>query len=171
MPTIVPLPRIANAAVEGLLDRAFGPERRTRTAYRIREGAAWIPSLSFAALLDGSLAGTLQCWPVGLTGHADSCIPLIMVGPVAVEPRHQQAGVGTALMTHALAEADASPVFAETPMMMIGDPGYYQRFGFDAARTAGWQLPGSFEPRRLLARGGNIPDMAGMVGPRLLEPL
>ena len=36
--------------VEQLLDRAFGPDRQARTAYRIRMGMDWLPALSFAAL-------------------------------------------------------------------------------------------------------------------------
>jgi predicted N-acetyltransferase YhbS len=35
---------------------------------------------------------------------------------------------------------------------MIGDPGYYGRFGFIASSTAGWRLPGPVEPSRLLLR-------------------
>jgi predicted N-acetyltransferase YhbS len=36
---------------------------------------------------------------------------------------------------------------------MVGDPDYYDRFfGFSAARTGGWTLPGPWDPARLLCR-------------------
>ena len=51
-------------------------------------------------------------------------------------------------------------------MMLIGDPEYYGRFfGFSAERTADWRLPGPVERHRLLARGPDVPALAGMLGP------
>ncbi|HKH96017.1 MAG TPA: N-acetyltransferase, partial [Beijerinckiaceae bacterium] len=38
-------------AIERLHERAFGPGRFARTAFRIREGAEHLPELSFAALV------------------------------------------------------------------------------------------------------------------------
>ena len=165
MTALVPLAQIDPQAVEALLDRAFGADRRARTAYRVRAGTAAIPELSFAALRDdGSLAGTIQCWPVALACDSGESVPMVMVGPVAVEPELQLGGIGRALTAHMLAAA------GDQPLMLIGDPEYYGRFfGFVADRTGGWRLPGPFEPRRLLARGNGVPDCAGMVGPRMLR--
>ena len=68
MSNIVPLDSIDPALIEALLDRAFEPERHLRTAYKVRAGTDWLPGLSFAALDDEDhLAGTIQCWPVGVT--------------------------------------------------------------------------------------------------------
>lgn len=168
MTELVPLAGIDPQAVEQLLDRAFGADRRGRTAYKVRIGTQPIPELSFAAIRGGVLAATIQCWPVAL--NCDAPVPgcgsvaLVMVGPVAVEPEWQQEGIGRALMEHMLAAA------GDAPLMLIGDPEYYGRFfGFVADRTGGWRLPGPFEPRRLLARG-EVPDCAGELGPRLLLP-
>ena len=70
-PAIIPLADVDPALVEALLDRAFEPERRRRTAYKVREGTDWLPGLSFAALDEHDmLAGTIQCWPVALTDTA-----------------------------------------------------------------------------------------------------
>ncbi|MFN9578520.1 MAG: GNAT family N-acetyltransferase, partial [Novosphingobium sp.] len=49
-PTLIPLDNVDPALVEARLDRAFEPERRQRTAYRLREGLDWLPGLSFAAI-------------------------------------------------------------------------------------------------------------------------
>jgi predicted N-acetyltransferase YhbS len=166
--TLVPLATVPPDLVEALLDHAFGTDRHGRTAYRLREGVAAIESLSFAAMLDGTLAGTIQCWPVALATDAGESVPMVLVGPVAVEPTLQQGGIGRQLMERALAAAEASTLPGTDALMLIGDPEYYGRFfAFGAERTGKWRLPGPFEARRLLARGVAVPDAAGMVGPRL----
>lgn len=163
----VPLATIDPPAVEHLLDRAFGADRHGRTAYRIRDGMRAIQELSFAALEDGELVGTIQCWPVRFAGADGRDVPLAMVGPVAVEPARQRDGIGKLLMDHALAAAE--PSGDARRLMLIGDPEYYGRwFGFTAERTAGWQLPGPVERHRLLARGTDVPEGEGTIGPRVV---
>ncbi|WP_408590450.1 GNAT family N-acetyltransferase [Novosphingobium sp.] len=166
MATIIPLADVDPALVEQVLDTAFEPERHTRTAYRLREGTEWLQALSFAALDDDDmLAGTIQCWPVALTDPTGRAHPLIMVGPVAVLPHAQGLGYGQALMTASLTVIDPR---APLPQVLIGDPEYYGRFfGFSAAHTAGWTLPGPWAPERLLCRTANpaVLPQEGMLGP------
>lgn len=147
---LAPLRAADGAAVEALLDAAFGPDRRGRTAYRLREGAEPVAALSFAAFDEGgALAGSLQCWPILLAVDGGNCHSLVLLGPVAVAPMRQGEGIGRGLMCAALAAADDVGVPA---LALVGDAPYYGRFGFDASRTAGWRLPGPWEPSRLLAR-------------------
>lgn len=163
---ILPLSHADPDDVETLLDAAFGRDRHRRTAYRLRAGVAAIAGLSFGAFDRDRLVGTLQCWPVALAGADGPAEPLILLGPVAVVPERQQHGIGRMLMRAALAAADAS---GADPLMLIGDPEYYERlFGFHAAPTQGWTLPGPFERRRLLVRlsEGRSLAAAGHVGPR-----
>lgn len=143
--TLTPLAKADAPAIEDVLDAAFGTDRHARTAYRLRDGVAWLPELSFAAWHGERLAGTLQSWPVALATPAGE-EELVMVGPVAVLPELQGQGVGKALMDRLI--ADAPDV-----MMMIGDPDYYARWDFTAERTAGWRIEaGPYEQHRLLAR-------------------
>lgn len=163
---LIPLDAIDPALVEDLLDRAFEPARRQRTAYKVREGTDWLPGLSFAAL-DGEdhLVGTVQSWPVALTDAQGRAHPMIMVGPVAVLPGQQGQGYGKALTEACLSAIDPR---APLPQVMIGDPEYYGRFwGFSAEATAGWALPGPWDPRRLLVRCENpaVLPPAGTLGP------
>ena len=55
MIAFVPLATVAGAAVEALLDRAFGPDRHGRTAYKVRGTVAPIAALSIAAVEGGTL--------------------------------------------------------------------------------------------------------------------
>lgn len=162
-----PIAQIDPDAVERLLDRAFGADRRARTAYKVRGTAQAIPHLSFAAVEDGALLGTVQCWPVRLSADHGSTHPLVMVGPVAVEPVRQGTGIGRALVTRALDAARGTG--EDAALMLIGDAEYYRRFGFTADRTGSWRLPGPVERHRLLARGDSVPDLAGLLGPALDE--
>lgn len=158
MTNLVTLSSVNAADVEKLLDDAFGTDRLQRTAYLLRQGVPIIEHLSFAVTENTVLVGSIQCWPVAVSDAA-----LILVGPVAVAPGRQGHGIGHSLMHAALAAARAD----DAPMVMIGDPEYYGRFGFCAARTEGWRLPGPWEPRRLLLRNpGNSPlPQSGMLGP------
>ena len=169
MANLIPLDSVDSALVEALLDRAFEPTRARRTAYRVREGTDWLPALSFAALdSEERLAGTIQCWPVALTEPEEAGgkrHPLIMVGPVAVLPEQQGSGFGQALVTATLAALSPE---APLPQVMVGDPDYYERFfGFSAAHTGGWLLPGPWDPARLLCRSDRpqVLPTRGMLGP------
>lgn len=166
MANLIPLDQVDPALIEELLDRAFDTERKTRTAYKVREGTDWLGALSFAALDESDhLVGTIQCWPVALNTPEGRAVPMIMVGPVAVLPEHQGAGYGKALMTASLAAIDPR---APLPQVMIGDPEYYGRFwGFTNEATGGWDLPGPFEQHRLLVRCDNpsVLPTKGMLGP------
>ena len=166
MANIVPLDSIDSALIEALLDRAFEPGRHKRTAYKVREGAEWLPALSFAALDESDhLAGTIQCWPVALNTPDGRRHPVIMVGPVAVLPELQGLGYGKALMS---ASIGALSPEAPLPQVMIGDAEYYGRFwGFSAEPTQGWSLPGPYDKARLLLRCDkpSILPEEGMLGP------
>ena len=171
MTRISELAGAGDAAIAGLLDAAFGPNRHGRTAYHIRMGMAWLTDLSFAAYDSGDrLIGSLQCWPVALHTPDGKETPLVMVGPVAVMPDAQRHGIGRALMDRLVETVDAHP---RDPLAMIGDPEYYGRFwGLNADVTAGWDAPGPVERHRLLTRQptGIILPPAGMLGPRVGAP-
>ena len=153
-----PLTGISADALNALLDDAFGTDRHMRTAYLLRKGMTAIDHLSFAILDSGVLVASIQCWPVRLDKAA-----LILVGPVAVAARFQNSGLGKQLMQLMLEAATPQ----DPPMVMIGDPEYYGRFGFEADGTSGWTLPGPWEPRRLLLRNSNMVALPthGMLGP------
>jgi len=152
--SIIPLAEIDPQLVEDLLDSAFGTDRHDRTAYKLREGMTMLEGLSLAAVDQEKheLLGSIQCWPIALTDEEGRTHPMIMVGPVAVYPDIQREGIGRAMMAALLKEIQPED---SLPLVMIGDPEYYERFfGFTAEGTGGWTLPGPWEPSRLLMRAG-----------------
>lgn len=159
---ILPLQPSDLPDIEMLLDSGFGPARRNRTAYRLRDGVDPLPGLSFVARDGGALFGSVQCWPLQLRGASGSALPLTLLGPLATAAERRGEGIATRLMHSALGAADAT---GAPPVLLIGDEPYYGRFGFSAAATAGWQLPGPVDRARLLLRGG-----AGLPGIGWVEP-
>lgn len=147
---IIPARAADQPDIERLLDAAFGTDRKARTAYAIRGAAKPLEAFSFVARTkEGTLHGSIQLWPIALEDAAGTRHPLLLLGPVAVAPHLQRSGIGKQLMARALEETDAAAVDA---IVLIGDPEYYERFGFFAAPTAQWTTPGPVERHRLLAR-------------------
>ena len=80
--------------------------------------------------------------------------PVVGIAPLAVRPPDQGSGVGTALMQEVIARGN----LARLPfVLLLGDPGYYLRFGFEPASAHGvWYSQGEpgdphFMVRRLSA--------------------
>jgi predicted N-acetyltransferase YhbS len=132
------------AAREVLLNRAFGRTRRRKTAERLREGRLPAEDLAFSAVdAKGRLIGTIRLWQV----IAGSAGPALLLGPLAVDGKHQGNGVGAALMQRALNEAR---VAGHGAVILVGDASYYGRFGFSNAVSSDLHLPGPVERARLL---------------------
>lgn len=158
-PAIAP-ERITDAAArEALLDRALGDDRRLKPSERLREGRRPADGLALAARAGGRLVGTVRLWPVSAGGR-----PALLLGPLGVEPALQGAGIGSALMRTAIARAAA---LGHRAILLVGDPGYYRRFGFDAAVTGGLAMPGPADPTRLLGLELVPGALAGAAGPVL----
>ena len=162
---LAPLHMADEAAIEALLDLSFGTGRHQRTAYRLRDGVRADPAASCAAFDEhGRLVGSIQSWPLALVQADGSVTPLWLIGPIAVHPDRRSEGIGRTMLRRALDAIDRTGI----PAVLIGDPGYYEPFGFAADATGNWLLPGPFERHRLLARlddGMTLPA-EGMLAPR-----
>ncbi len=130
-------------AREALLDAAFGPARFSKTCERLREGRHAAEGLSFVATDGSAILGTVRLWHVEIGDRAS-----LMLGPLAVASTRRSAGIGGALMDHALRRARK---LGHESVILVGDAPYYARFGFDPALTDGFVLPGPVERERFLA--------------------
>ncbi|MGJ4930540.1 GNAT family N-acetyltransferase [Bradyrhizobium sp. HKCCYLS2038] len=145
-------------ARETLLDACFGDNRHERTCQRLRDGRAPAAGLALSAVRGGQLVGTLRLWHVSAGGR-----DALMLGPLAVAAEARSLGVGAALMNAALMIAASR---GHGAVVLLGDAPYYARFGFDCAKTAALELPGTFERARLLGLelvDGALDGAAGMI--------
>jgi putative acetyltransferase len=116
-----------HSSVAAVHSAAFGArpgERSTeaRLVEDLRADGAAVPELSLVAVDGEDVVGHVMCSRGSLDGT-----PLLGLGPLGVLPSHQRRGVGQALMHGVLAAADA---LGEPAVVLLGDPGYYCRFGF-----------------------------------------
>jgi putative acetyltransferase len=100
----------------------------------LRADPAWLPALSLVATDPG---GTVVGHVLATRGRVDS-VPVLGLGPLSVHPDHQLRGVGSALVHAVLAAADA---LDEPLVALLGDPAYYQRFGFRLSTDHGIEPP------------------------------
>ena len=126
-------------AVRRVEKAAFRRAEEADIVDALRGDEAW--ALSLVAEVDGEIVGHL------LFSRGDRVMTL---GPLAVLPEHQRSGVGAALMREGLARIDE-------PMVLLGHPEYYTRFGFRPAAPLGitnqwgidapaWMVRGELEP-------------------------
>jgi len=147
-----------HAAIEALLDQAFGPDRHNKTSYRFREGVEPLPELALVAREGSTLVGTIAYWPVVL---GDAILPALLLGPVAVEPSLRGLGIGVTLIRRTLAKARRD---GHRLAVLVGDADYYQRFGFEAAERRGIVMPG--QPDRLMVKAlapGALDGVSGVI--------
>lgn len=82
------------------------------------------------------------------------------LGPVTVPPERQGAGIGGVLIRAAL---DQAAMEGWQGVFVLGDPAYYGRFGFDAARASGFDSPYAGPYLMLLPLGGDLPARQGRI--------
>lgn len=131
-------------AVHYLHERAFGPGRFARSAYRLREGVPPIGELSFVARVGTFLVGSNRMSAI-LIGPA----PALLLGPLVVDPAFRSRGIGIALLEASLGAATAA---GHRLVMLVGDEPYYARVGFSRVPAGRVTLPGPVDPRRVLWR-------------------
>ncbi len=165
--TIRPESPLDDVAIERLHDRAFGPGRYARTAFRLREGqgagtSAFCTSrFCFSALVGTLLVGSVRQSPV-MAGD----VPALMLGPLTVDPSFEGVGLGSALVRQALESARSE---GETLVLLVGDAPYYARFGFGIVPAGQLIMPGPVDPKRFLAvelADGALAGARGMVRAR-----
>ena len=148
-------------AIERVLDRAFGPGRHAKVSERVRErGAALEPALSRVALNDAKeIVGVCRIWRVS-AGQ-----PVYFLGPLAVDPAAQQAGLGLTLARDAVAACRAK---GGNGVVLVGTESFFAPLGFSVVPNGRLRLPGPVDPARLLwleLRGGGFNNVRGEMGP------
>ena len=132
------------AAVDALIDAAFGPGRYAKAAERLRENNRLLAELSFTAHAGGALVGAVRLWPIRIGER-----PVVFLGPIAVDPAWRSRGLGAALVRKA---CDAAKAAGWDLIFLVGDPPFFGPLGFEMVPQGKILMPGPVDPRRMLAR-------------------
>jgi predicted N-acetyltransferase YhbS len=153
-------PRDAEA-IEDMTAAAFGPDRFHKTVYRLREEVPPIKDLCFVALDQKSrLVASIRNWPILINDKWSA----VLLGPLSIAPELRGLGYGKALMWHSMAQ---SRMQGHSRIVLVGDPEYYNQFGFRRDLALNIQLPGWVEERRFLALelvAGSMIGVHGTIG-------
>lgn len=147
-------------AIQRLEERAFGPGRFAKTAYRLREGVE--PEWPLCRL---ARIGTMLVGANIMTRIAIGDAPALLLGPLTVEEAFRSRGLGEALATRSL---DAARAAGHELVILVGDPPLYERMGFAPAPYGRFVFPGPVNPGRLLyceLRDGALAAHSGAVRP------
>ena len=126
--------------IRNVNDRAFGRPEEGAVVDELR--ASCEGQLSLVAVVDGAVVGCALFGPVALEEDDGGTVSGMGLAPLAVLPEFQGQGIGTALTSAGLAIIRHAPC---PFVVVLGHPGYYPRFGFEAASTHGvrcqWDVP------------------------------
>jgi putative acetyltransferase len=144
------------AAIRSVNEACFPGPGEANLVDALRHGGSLLVSL--VAVVDDRVVGHIAFSPV-TTDSGDIAVGL---APVAVVEDYRRQGIGAQLVKAGLAAArDAGYGWA----VVLGEPSYYQRFGFTVARAFGLadEFGGgaAFQAMELIA--GGLPRNAGVV--------
>jgi putative acetyltransferase len=114
-------------AVHQVVTSAFGRSAEAKLVRELREAGDTVVSL--VAEEDGQIVGHV------LLSKMDAPFPALALAPVSVIPTRQRSGIGSALIKGAVNRARSGGWAA---IFVLGDPNYYERFGFDREAAAGF---------------------------------
>jgi putative acetyltransferase len=148
--TVEDIPGIRN-----VIRAAFGRSGESDLVEGLRRSGALI--VSAVALSDGRVVGhvAFSGVTVGRSGRA------VGLAPVAVTPNCQGNGVGSALIRWGLEECGR---LGHKVVIVLGDPGYYGRFGFATASRFGIECPFSVPAEEFMVLELSVGAASGICG-------
>lgn len=126
------------AALDLFISEAFASAKvsdgkEAEFVHRLRSSPRYMPSLSLVLEENGSLIGHIMLSRLCVRGRED--LKMLLLAPLAVRLDKRGCGFGTRLVREALHRAAEEGYEA---VALLGDPGYYGRFGFARLDSAGF---------------------------------
>jgi putative acetyltransferase len=141
------------AAVRALQQAAFGRATEAQLVDALREDRSSV--ISLVAVTTDEIAGHV------MFSRMTASFRALGLGPVAVLPDRQRKGIGGRLIRAGLARAKAD---GWEGVFVVGDPRYYEQFGFNAEKAEGFRSPYAGPYLMVLALSpGNLPATTGSI--------
>src|SRR6056297_2761044 len=147
-------------AVAEVHRRAFdGRLEESRIVQRLHDADAAVVSL--VAVVDTQIVGHILFSPTTVADQGAN-VELVGLAPVGVRPENQNEGIGSSLIQHGVEKCREAGADA---VVVLGDPEYYSRFGFERASEYGlgneYGADEGFMVK--LLHGGALDDVDGVV--------
>ena len=145
--------------VERLLDLVFTPRRKLLSSYQLRNSANKVDNLSYV-IKDNSkkVVGSVRFWNIKVDSHSSRGL---LLGPLAVHPIYQSEGLGEKLVLNGIEKAHSDNW---NWIVLVGDLGYYSKFGFSKNLTCGISIGNGLDNSRLLGLDINDGFLEAAVG-------
>jgi putative acetyltransferase len=141
------------AAVRALQQAAFGRATEAQLVDALRADGSGI--ISLVAVTTDEIAGHV------MFSRMTAPFRALGLGPVAVLPDRQRIGIGGRLIRAGLARAKAD---GWEGVFVVGEPRYYEQFGFSAKMAEGFRSPYAGPYLMVLALSpGNLPATTGNI--------
>lgn len=127
----------------------------------MRESSSFIRELDFVAVKNETILGNIMYTKAKIVCDGGNEVPVISFGPISVLPEFQGQGIGKMLIEYT---KEIAKNLGHQAILIYGDPEYYGRFGFVAAKTYGIGTPDNMYAVALLALelvDGALADCSG----------
>ena len=125
------------AAIREVVTAAFNRPNEAELVETIRNSPNFIPELSLVAKADGKVVGHILFSPIAIETQQGN-VEAIALAALCVTPTHQRQSIGAQLVQAGLTKCRE---LDHNIIIVLGDPHYYQRFGFETASKFGIQAP------------------------------
>ena len=136
--------------IHEVVSSAFGQSAEAELVDQLRKAGDSVFSL--VADEDGQIVGHV------LLSRMRAPFPALALAPVSVIPTRQRRNIGSILVKMALDRARRE---GWTAIFVLGDPRYYERFGFDSEAAAGFSSPYAGQHFMVLALSTPLPATIG----------
>jgi predicted N-acetyltransferase YhbS len=149
-------------AISRVNDLAFKRSNEAILVLKLRKLEEFDSRLSLVAEYGNQIIGHILLYPVKIKS-GEKMIPVLSLGPIAVNPEHQRKGVGGRLIDSAHA---AALKLNHEVIILLGHPSYYPRFGYRRAILYGLSNPWGIDNEVFMAIElveGALKDKSGEV--------
>jgi putative acetyltransferase len=137
-------------AVYQVISSAFGQSAEAELVEKLRGAGDSV--VSFVAEEDSQIVGHV------LLSRMDAPFPALALAPVSVIPARQRGGIGSILIERAVNHARTKGWAA---VFVLGDPNFYERFGFSRDEAAGFTSPYAGQHFMVLKLSPSLPSTTG----------
>ena len=150
------------ASIGQVVTTAFGDMKVAELVETIRNSSNFIPELSLVAVENEDVLGHILFSRLVIEAQ-EQTVPALALAPLAVTPMRQRQGIGSQLVQVGLSQCHE---LEHRIVVVVGEPHYYGRFGFQRASRFGLQSSLSFPDEVFMVlelKPGTLMGVSGIV--------